>query len=97
VPEFLAYQISTDRLQRIFTQCMRGTTIKGIPRDELVKIPLVIPPYITQKNIADTISAVDTRIEAEENREQALETLFKTLLSRLVTGKIRVNSLEVPG
>jgi type I restriction enzyme S subunit len=93
--EFLAYQICTDEVQRVFEKCMRGTTIKGIPRDELAKILLKIPPVHIQKQIADLMSALDKKIEADENRSKALEDLFQTLLSNLMTGKIRVNQLEV--
>jgi type I restriction enzyme S subunit len=95
VPEFLAYQISTDRVQSVFIQCARGTTIKGIPRDELVKMVLAIPSCATQHKIADIVSAVDRKIEVEESKKKALEELFKTLLSNLMTGKVRVNQLEV--
>ena len=40
--EFLAYQICTKEIQNIFKERARGTTIKGIPRDDLKKIPLIM-------------------------------------------------------
>ncbi len=58
-----------------------------------IKIPL--PPLSEQHQIADILSAIDNKIEAEESKKQALDTLFKTLLSLLMTGKIRVKDLEV--
>jgi type I restriction enzyme S subunit len=57
------------------------------------KIPL--PPLPIQQKIAEILSAVDEKIEAEENKKKSLEDLFKTLLNNLMTGKIRVNNLEV--
>jgi type I restriction enzyme S subunit len=58
------------------------------------KIPL--PPLPIQQKIASILSAIDAKIEAEENKKKALEKLFKTLLDNLMTAKIRVNHLEVP-
>ncbi|MDD5496971.1 MAG: restriction endonuclease subunit S [Atribacterota bacterium] len=58
-----------------------------------LKIPL--PPLPTQQKIASMLSAIDAKIEAEENKKKALEDLFKTLLHNLMTARIRVNNLEV--
>ena len=57
-------------------------------------IPL--PPLPEQQKIASILSAVDEKIQAEENKKKALEDLFKTLLHNLMTAKIRVNLLEIP-
>jgi len=92
--EFLAYRISNNDLQHIFIGCTRGTTIKGIPRDDLKKIPIPLPPLETQQKIASILSAMDEKIQAEENKKKALEDLFKTLLHDLMTAKIRVKHLE---
>ena len=56
---------------------------------------LPLPPLSEQQKIAEILSAVDEKIEAEENKKKSLEDLFKTLLNNLMTGKIRVNNLEV--
>jgi type I restriction enzyme S subunit len=60
---------------------------------EPVQFPL--PPLHTQQKIASILSTVDKKIEAEENKKIALDELFKSLLHNLMTGKIRVNHLEV--
>lgn len=60
------------------------------------KIPVFLPPLPEQQQIAEVLTAIDNKIESEENRKQVLETLFKTLLSLLMTGKIRVKDLEIP-
>jgi len=57
------------------------------------KIPL--PPLSTQQKIASMLSAIDEKIEAEENKEKALDDLFNTLLHDLMTAKIRVNHLDL--
>ncbi|MBP8959258.1 MAG: restriction endonuclease subunit S [Bacteroidales bacterium] len=55
-------------------------------------IPL--PPFPTQQKIASILSAIDAKIEAEENKKKALEELFKSLLHNLMTANIRVNQME---
>lgn len=54
-----------------------------------------LPPLPEQKEIADILSAINNKIKAEENKKQALDALFKTLLSLLMTGKIRVRDLDI--
>jgi type I restriction enzyme S subunit len=93
VLEFLAYQIYTNEIQNIFRECTRGTTIKGIPRDDLKKIPLRVPTYPTQQKIATILSTVDKKIGAEEAKKKSLDELFKSLLHNLMTGKLRVTEL----
>ena len=93
--EFLAYALSSDIIQDIFHSCTRGTTIKGIPRDDLIQIPTPLPPLPEQQEIARILSTVDKKIEVEENRKWLLQELFKTMLHKLMTGQIRVKDLDL--
>jgi len=54
-----------------------------------------IPNFSEQRKIADILSSIEQKIEAEENKKKALEELFKSLLNNLMTGKIRVNNLDL--
>jgi len=65
----------------------------GVEKISQLQIPLL--PLPVQQKIASILSAIDAKIEAEENKKQALEGLFKTLLHNLMTAKIRVNHLEI--
>ena len=62
---------------------------------EIKQILIPLPPLPVQQKIASILSAIDQKIEAEEDKKKALEDLFKTLLHNLMTAKIRVNNLEV--
>ncbi|MCL6613537.1 MAG: restriction endonuclease subunit S [Firmicutes bacterium] len=53
-----------------------------------------LPPLPEQREIARILETVDKKLQAEEARKQALETLFKTLLHHLMTGKVRVKPSE---
>ena len=89
-PLFLAYLFKSPELQQQVKDRTRGTTIKGIPRRDLLNIPIRFPPLHEQREIARILQTVDRRIEAEEQRKSALEALFKTMLHLLMTGQIRL-------
>ena len=59
------------------------------------QIPIPLPPLPEQQKIASMLSAIDEKIEAEENKKKALEDLFNTLLHNLMTARIRVNHLAL--
>lgn len=79
-----------------FRKYATGVSVPTLNRNFVHVAMLPVPPSEVQRHIADILTIVDRRIEAGENKKQALEALFKTLLTRLMTGKIRVSSLEVP-
>jgi len=72
---------------------LHGSTMKHIVKEKFLTLSIPLPPLPEQREIARILQAVDQKIQAEERRKQALEELFKTLLSHLMTGKIRVNHL----
>jgi type I restriction enzyme S subunit len=57
-----------------------------------IKIPL--PPLDEQQKIANILTTIDQKIQAEEKKKEALQNLFKTLLYHLMTGKIRVKKAK---
>ena len=79
----------------IIDNCPTIMTFKEINKSKLQEFKIPLPPLPVQQKIAEILSAVDKKIEAEENKKKSLEDLFKTLLNNLMTGKIRVNNLEV--
>jgi type I restriction enzyme S subunit len=49
-----------------------------------------LPLLPEQRAIAETLRAVDRKIEAEQARRQALEALFRALLHDLMTARRRL-------
>jgi type I restriction enzyme S subunit len=90
---FLLYYLQTQKEK--LNQIAPKSTQKNINLQLLRPYFTSLPPLPVQQKIADTLSSLDHKIEAEENKKKALEALFKTLLSNLMTGKIRVNHLEI--
>ncbi len=67
-----------------------GVSVPTLNRNLVHPINLGVPSLPEQTQIADILSTVDAKIEAEENKARALEKLFQSLLNDLMTGKIRV-------
>jgi type I restriction enzyme S subunit len=89
-PTFLAYLFKTDAIQRSMQLLARGTTIKGVPRNDLLDLLIPLPPLNKQHAITRILRLVDGRLVAERNKKQALDALFNTLLLNLMEGKVRL-------
>jgi type I restriction enzyme S subunit len=57
---------------------------------QVEETPVILPSLPEQKKIAEILSAVDLEIKQEEIKKQNLETLKKSLMQILLTGKVRV-------
>jgi type I restriction enzyme S subunit len=74
------------------------TTKTSQPKLALMRIktiPIFLPPLPTQHQIAAILSAVDEKIEKEENTKNAIDSLFQSMLHELMTAKIRVHDLDI--
>ncbi len=94
-PQYLAYFIHISKFLDFATKSMTGVNHPRTSWSILKTFKIPLPPLPTQQKIASMLSAIDEKIEAEENKKKALEDLFKTLLHNLMTARIRVNNLEV--
>jgi type I restriction enzyme S subunit len=91
--KFLFYALQTQQKQ--MENLASFTTVPIVNKAKFVTVKIPLPPLPIQQKIASILSAIDEKIEAEEDKRKALEDLFKTLLHNLMTAKIRVNNLEV--
>jgi len=66
-----------------------------VRKGDLTSTKIPVPSLSEQGLISAILMRIDGRIEAEDGRRAALDQLFRTLLSDLMTAKIRVNDLEV--
>lgn len=58
-------------------------------------LPLPLPPTIEeQQEIVSILEAIDNKIELHEQKSGLLESLFQTLLHKLMSGEIQVNELD---
>jgi type I restriction enzyme S subunit len=83
--------------KNIFASYSHGATLKNLSSIKILRnVLFVLPPIEIQNEIIDILMRADQKIEAEENKKTALDNLFKTLLENLMTGKTRVNHLDIP-
>ena len=93
---FLCYLLNYYRQIGVFLKlARRAVNQANYNKNEISVLRIPLPPLTVQQKIGDILSGVDTRIEAEENKKKALEELFRTLLNDLMSGRTRVNQLEV--
>jgi len=95
-PEYLNYYLNRNFVQKDLKKlASRGVSQSNISATKLITFQIPLPPLPTQQKIASILSAIDAKIEAEENKKKALEELFKSLLHNLMAAKLRVNHLGV--
>jgi len=72
----------------------KGEKLKsGLSARQLENILIPLPSFQIQQRSAIALSIIERKLETERNKKAALQALFKTLLSKLMTGKIRVAQL----
>jgi len=89
--EFLFYYLPAVDYSNLQDKAIKGNTLNT---SKLNKIPIPLPPLDEQQKIANILTTIDHKIQAEEKKKQALQNLFKTLLQQLMTGKIRVKKAK---
>lgn len=89
---FLFYLLPNIDFSVYMDRAVKGNTLN---KEKIDKTLIPLPPLPIQQKIAEILSAVDQKIQAEENKKKALNELFKSLLHNLMTGKIRVKDLRV--
>ena len=94
LPEYLSHFTATEIYWNQINASKGGRLKQGINIPILQSLLLPLPPLAEQQEIARILTAVDAKIEKEEKRKVALQTLFKTMLHLLMTGKVRIKELE---
>ena len=90
--EFLEYFLQTQQ-EKMDKLAPKGTQ-KNINIQFLTPWPTVVPPDDEQSEIVAILEAVDRKIDLHRKKRAVLGDLFKALLHKLMTGKIRVTDLD---
>jgi type I restriction enzyme S subunit len=95
---FLKYLMNHYREEGVFIKLSRRAVNQAnYNRNEISVLPIPVPPYKEQVEIAITIGKFEMKLEHHKKKKQTLTALFKTLLHELMTGQRRVHELEFEG
>lgn len=93
---YLGYYTESEVYWRQINTEKGGRLKKGVNARTLMGLDIPLPSLDDQMVVVSRLEAVDKKIRAGEARREALLTLFDSLLHDLMTGRRRVNDLEVP-
>lgn len=80
----LSFMTKSGRLAGLFT----GATIKHLPREKLVMVPIVIPPRPLVREFADNVAPIEAQIGTLEAVIWRASEARDLLLPRLMNGEI---------
>lgn len=97
-PRFVAYFYASD----LGTSIVAGRATPAadgkynLNTGTIDSLPLPLPPTLEeQSEIVAVLDAIDRKIDLHKRKHAALDELFKALLHKLMTGKIRVADLDL--
>ena len=93
-PKFLWYFLQSDCIMKTIDVLGSVTTIPMLSQAEISNFPIVVPPISEQQQIVEfldeQIQKIDKTISIEEERIKLLKEYRQSLISSVVTGKIKV-------
>lgn len=95
-PQFLNHYRQTHHWRHFVNSSGGGSVRVRIYFDDLASMKLKLPPIQEQRAIAAVLNIQDEEIDLLKKRLDALKRQMKGLLQQLLTGKVRVNNVEVP-
>ena len=89
-PMFLKYIFNSDKMKDMFEAKAEGSTQKVISTTEIAKTRVVMPPLNEQKEIIHHLLAIDKVLDQKKLKLSQTQSLKKSLMQDLLTGKVRV-------
>jgi type I restriction enzyme S subunit len=97
-PLFMSYLMNTDYVNHQKSLSARGEIIVHIYSKNIREIQVFLPPLPEQEEIVRYLDTktkeIDQLVSIEENRIETLKEYRQTLISEVVTGKVKVTSTE---
>jgi type I restriction enzyme, S subunit len=96
IGEYLFRQLQTTRVRRYFEVNSNGITRFGLGKSSVLELPLILPPVKEQKEIIIHLNSktreIDDLIQLEQKKIDLLKEYRQSLISEVVTGKIKVTT-----
>ena len=95
---FLKHLMNYYREEGVFVKlARRAVNQANYNKNEISALKIPSPTYDEQVEIANVIHGVEEKTQKHQEKRDALQDLFRTLLHELMTAKIRVDELEIEG
>lgn len=91
---FKRYFLDSVESRSQFKRLATGSKVYGISKGNLGKIVIPVPTIEEQKIISELLSNIDYRIEMFETEKNDFIQLKKSLMEKLLTGKIRTTEIR---
>ncbi|MFM6402499.1 restriction endonuclease subunit S, partial [Planktothrix sp.] len=78
-PDFLNYLLRSSKYRSYLVKVASGTAIINLSQDVLKNIPIHVPSFDEQKQIADILSCLDNKIDNLRRQNETLEKIAQTL------------------
>ena len=88
--DFYFYQILGEIGEKQFYSYVAGTNYPAVNDRDMRKLKLLEAPYPEQIEISKKLTHISQSISMKKNKIKILQTLRKSLMQNLLTGKIRV-------
>lgn len=89
-PEFANHFFRGDKFRNDMRPLAQGSTRFNLSKENLKKLSVTLPPVSEQKKIAPILSSIDRNIEEKQHKLNKIQSLKKSLMQDLLTGKVRV-------
>ncbi len=94
--KFVNTYLSSGLGRRYLRSLVHGTTsVAAIYWKDLENLKVPIPPIEEQQEITKTLDLITTKIQQEQEKKQHLQKLKRGLMQDLLTGKVRVNDINL--
>ncbi len=92
---FIGFTFSTDRVQRYLRDKAVGSIMPNLNAKILAQLRIAIPRIDEQREVAYLVSTIDNRLAQAKSQREVCTELFAAMLDELMTGRIRVNNLDL--
>jgi len=89
-PEFLAYYCLSNFARTYFMRSAKHSTMTTIGQKDISPLSVVIPQKEEQEKIVSIIASVANSIKEKQRKLEQTQSLKKSLMQDLLTGKVRV-------
>ncbi|WP_177243824.1 restriction endonuclease subunit S [Microbacterium sp. AR7-10] len=95
-PRFASYVFASPDFRAQLPAVMSNTKVVRVSKDALERLTVPVPLRETQKDIADTMDAIDRQVQATSDEVARAQTTRAALLDALLAHKIEVTPSDVP-